>query len=113
MTLVPSIERETFREIGGYAIVEKLREGGMASLYLGTRGGAHGFARPVAIKVMHDHIAAQPRMTQMFVDEALLGSHLQHPNIGHIEEFGEEAGRYYLVMEYIDGCSVSDFRRHH
>lgn len=113
MMSVTEDENDEFSEIGGYAIVEKLREGGMASLYLGTRGGAHGFSRPVAIKVMHDHVAAQPRMTQMFVDEALLGSHLQHPNIGHIEEFGEEAGRYYLVMEYIDGCSVSDFRRHH
>lgn len=113
MTAIPQQNEETFNEIGGYAIVEKLREGGMATLYLGTRGGAHGFSRPVAIKVMHDHVAAQPRMTQMFVDEALLGSHLQHPNIGHIEEFGEEAGRYFLVMEYIDGCSVSDFRRHH
>ncbi|MFK7998490.1 MAG: serine/threonine protein kinase [Polyangiales bacterium] len=113
MTALPQQTDETFNEIGGYAIVEKLREGGMATLYLGTRGGAHGFSRPVAIKVMHDHVAAQPRMTQMFVDEALLGSHLQHPNIGHIEEFGEEAGRYFLVMEYIDGCSVSDFRRHH
>lgn len=104
---------EEFAEIGGYTIVEKLREGGMATLYLGTRGGAHGFTRPVAIKVMQAHVAAQPRMTQMFVDEALLGSHLQHPNIGHVEEFGEELGRYYLVMEYIDGCSISDFRRHH
>lgn len=113
MTALPQTDTENFNEIGGYAIVEKLREGGMATLYLGTRGGAHGFSRPVAIKVMHDHVAAQPRMTQMFVDEALLGSHLQHPNIGHIEEFGEEAGRYFLVMEYIDGCSVSDFRRHH
>ena len=113
MMLNPQTEAENFSEIGGYTIVEKLREGGMASLYLATRGGAHGFSRPVAIKVMHEHIAAQPRMTQMFVDEALLGSHLQHPNIGHIEEFGEEAGRYFLVMEYIDGCSISDFRRHH
>ena len=98
--------------IGGFEIVERLRDGGMASLYLGRRSGARGFSRPVAIKVVHPHLTSRPELLQMFVDEALLGSHLSHPNIVHVEEFGEDAGQYFLVMEYIDGCSVSELRRH-
>lgn len=100
-------------QVGSYTLVEKLRDGGMASLYLAKRSGVHGFTRPVAIKVAHSHLSAQPDFVQMFVDEAILSSHLHHPNIVHVEEFGElDDGRCFLAMEYIDGCSLYELSRH-
>ncbi|MFT5357326.1 MAG: serine/threonine protein kinase, partial [Polyangiales bacterium] len=72
--------------VGDYTLVQKLRDGGMASLFLAKRTGAHGFTRPVAIKIVHTHLSGQAEFVQMFVDEALLSSHLSHPNIVHVEE---------------------------
>jgi serine/threonine protein kinase len=96
------------RWIGDYEIVRRLRVGGMATLYLARLHGAAGFSRLAAIKVIHPHLVEQPQFVEMFVDEARISSYLSHPNIVHVEEFGERDGTYYLVMEYIDGCSATD-----
>ena len=89
-----------------------MTSGGMASLYRARRSGVRGFAREVAIKVVHEQIADQEDFQKMFVDEAILSSHLHHPNIVHVEEFGESDGRMFLVMEFVDGCALSDLLRH-
>ncbi len=96
------------RWIGDYEIVRRLRVGGMATLYLARLHGAAGFTRLAAIKVIHPHLVEQPHFVEMFVDEARISSYLSHPNVVHVEEFGEVDGTYYLVMEYIDGCSAVD-----
>lgn len=83
----------------------------MGSLYLAKRLGADGFARPVAIKVIHDHLASNKRFVKMFVDEARLSARIDHPNVVRVEEFGEADGRYYLVMEYVHGLSLSQTLR--
>jgi serine/threonine-protein kinase len=44
----------------------------------------------------------------MFVDEARICSQISHPNVVHVEEFGEIDGIHYLVMEYLDGCSIGE-----
>lgn len=105
-------DKEPPLRIGPFVVVKELRRGGMATLYLAKRFGARGFARPVVIKVMRPVESEDERLRQMFVDEALLGSHMQHPNIVQMEEFGEEDGANYLVMEYVEGCSVLDLGRH-
>ena len=83
----------------------------MASLFLGRRLGAAGFARPVAIKMIHPHLAQDPEFTEMFVAEALLSARIQHPNVVHVEHLGEIDGHYYLVMELVDGCSLGQIQR--
>jgi len=82
----------------------------MGSLYLGRRKGAAGFARLVAIKVIHSHLASDDSFVRMFVDEALLSSQIVHPNVVHVEELGEQNG-HFLVMEYVHGCSLSQLLR--
>jgi len=94
-------------KVGDYEIVAKLKAGGMATLFLGRRGGAAGFSRHVAIKVVHEHLAADDTFVQMFVDEALLSSKIHHPNVVHVEELRKVDGRYFLVMEYVHGCALS------
>jgi serine/threonine-protein kinase len=93
--------------IGEYQIVARLKSGGMATLFLAQRRGAAGFQRFVAIKVVHPHLASDPAFVRMFVDEALLSARIVHPNVVHVEELGEAEGTYFLVMEYVHGCSLS------
>src|SRR5688500_13260345 len=95
--------------LGPYEIVAPPRAGGMATLFLGRRVGPAGFARHVAIKVVHAHLASDPSFIEMFLDEARLAARIQHPNVVHTEELGEADGMYYLAMEYVHGCSLAQF----
>jgi serine/threonine protein kinase len=93
--------------IRDYEIVARLKAGGMATLFLARRTGAAGFSRHVAMKVVHPHLAADPAFTRMFIDEALLSARIQHPNVVHVEELGEDHGTYFLAMEYVHGSALS------
>ena len=79
----------------------------MGVLYLARRSGNSGFARPVAIKVIHDHLAQNKRFVRMFIDEAKLSAFIDDPHVVRVEEFGQDQGRYFLVMEYVDGASLA------
>ena len=97
--------------IGEYEILERLRHGGMATLFLGRKHGAAGFARNAAIKVIHPHLSFDHEFVRMFVDEARICAQISHPNVIHVEAFGEENGLYYMVMEYLEACAVSELLR--
>ncbi len=99
------------QRIGDYELTADLRSGGMATLFLGRRLGAAGFQRDVAIKIIHPRLADDEQFRQMFLDEAMLSSRIQHPNVVHVEELGEHEGSHYLVMEYVHGCSLSQLQR--
>lgn len=98
-------------EVGDYEIVARIKSGGMATLFLARRRGASGFAKHVAIKVVHPHLAEDPQFVRMFVDEALLSAKIHHPNVVHVEELREVDGQHFLVMEYVDGCSLAQLMR--
>jgi serine/threonine-protein kinase len=93
--------------IGEYEVLAPLRTGGMAALYLGRRAGAAGFSKPVAIKVIHPHLAHDPSFIEMFLDEARLSARIQDPNVVHVEDLGEADGMFYLAMEYVLGAPLS------
>ena len=93
--------------IRDYEIIARLKAGGMATLFLARRGGAAGFSRHVAIKVVHPHLAEDQGFIRMFIDEALLSARIQHPNVVHVEELGEDNGTYFLAMEYVHGSALS------
>ncbi|NOY94369.1 MAG: serine/threonine protein kinase [Deltaproteobacteria bacterium] len=94
-------------QIDHYQVIAQLKSGGMATLFLARRQGAAGFAKHVAIKLIHSHLATNDRFVQMFVDEAMLSARIHHPNVVHVEELGETEGTYYLVMEYVHGGSLA------
>ncbi|MEM1418559.1 MAG: hypothetical protein AAGH15_26935, partial [Myxococcota bacterium] len=75
--------------VAGYEIVRYVRSGGMAALYLARRRGAAGFSKPVAIKVVHPHLAREPRFVRMFLDEARLAARIDHPNVVRTDELLE------------------------
>ncbi len=93
--------------VGEYEILAPLRSGGMAALYLARRAGVAGFSKPVAIKVIHPHLASDPAFVEMFLDEARLSARIADPNVVHVEDLGESDGMLYLAMEYVLGVPLS------
>jgi serine/threonine protein kinase len=96
--------------VGNYRIESRLSEGGMATLVLGRRADDPTSA-PVAIKVIHEHLSEDWQFVRMFIDEALISVRLRHPNVVRTEELGEQNNVYFLVMEYVHGCSLAQLLR--
>jgi serine/threonine-protein kinase len=96
--------------LGRHRIVSRISEGGMATLYLASALDAPG-APLCALKVIHPHLSEDWQFVRMFVDEALISVRLRHPNVVRVDELGEENGTYYLVMEYVHGCTLAQVLR--
>ena len=75
---------------GRYRTEEVLGRGGMASVYLARDGELD---RPVAVKVLAEHLADTPGFRERFLREAKLAAQLSHPNIVQVFDVGEEQGR--------------------
>jgi len=85
-----------------YVITKQVGKGGMGAVYLASQ---EPLSRMVAIKVLHG--TADETTVARFQREARLIAQLQHPHIVGLIDFGEDNGRLYLVMEYIDGESLT------
>ncbi|MEW5739464.1 MAG: serine/threonine-protein kinase [Myxococcota bacterium] len=98
--------------LGKYTLGERLGVGGMAEVFLATYCPEGGFERRVAIKRMLPSLAAHPESVALFRREAEVGSALAHPNLVNVLDFGStETGGLFLVMEYVDGCTLSELLR--
>ncbi len=86
----------------------RLATGGMAEIWLAREHGAAGLERFVVIKRLLPHLANEPSIVDMFVSEARFVARLVHPNVVQIHELGEDAQGYFLVMEYVEGCTVRE-----
>jgi len=99
---------------GKYEVLELAGEGGMAKVYRGQTHGAGGFTRPVAIKRVLAPLSQNPEFLKMFVEEARVVSELDHPSIAQIHDFDRDrTGEYYLVLEWVDGLTLLDWREAH
>jgi serine/threonine protein kinase len=93
-------------KLGRYQLVERLAVGGMAELYKARVIGAHGFQKPVVIKKILPHLAADAAFVAMFIDEANITARLDHPKIAQVLELGTIQDQLYMAMEYVDGIDV-------
>lgn len=99
-------------QLGRYPVDRMLARGGMGEVYLGRVVGAHGFERPIVIKVIRTELLANERVALMFVDEARIAAGLHHRNIVQILDFDLFDGGAFLVCEHVDGIDLRALLRH-
>jgi serine/threonine protein kinase len=102
----PEYTEHTGQKLDRFELIAELAVGGMGAVYLARLGGAGGFQRLYAIKLLHEHLAKNEDFVSMFLDEARLAARIHHPNVVPIVEIGTTEAGYYLVMEYIEGDTV-------
>ncbi len=93
---------------GRYELHRRIGRGGMAEVYLARD---RLLDRPVAIKILFPEFATDPAFVARFRREAQSAANLTHPNIVGVYDWGKERGTYYIVMEYVDGRTVSEVIR--
>lgn len=91
------------RSFGKYRPIVELGHGGMATVYLAASQGPRGFAKLVVVKELNDDLAVDSEFASMFVDEARLAARINHPHVVQTYEVDENDGRFFIVMEYIEG----------
>jgi len=91
-------------KVGRYELVEKIGRGGMGVVY---RGRDSVLGRPVAVKMLVSDVDVSEETRERFFREARSAGQLTHRNILTIYDFGEEDGRAYIVMELLQGESLT------
>ncbi len=91
-----------------YEMHRKIARGGMSDVYLARD---LLLDRPVAVKVMFPEYAKDQTFVERFRREAQSAANLSHPNIVNVYDWGKEANTYFIVMEYVEGRSLSDIIR--
>ena len=94
-------------QISSYRLEGEIARGGMGIVY---RGVHTVFEEVVAIKAIFPELTLNPELRERFVNEAKIQRRLQHPNIVQIREFLIEQGKFYIVMEYVEGKTLERFR---
>jgi serine/threonine-protein kinase len=90
---------------GKYRIIEEIGQGGMGVVF---KAEDIKLERPIALKFLPPHLADVPELTERFLIEARAAAALSHPNICVIHEVGEDDGRPYIAMEYVEGETLRD-----
>ncbi|MCK5376794.1 MAG: protein kinase, partial [Acidobacteria bacterium] len=85
----------------------------MGSVYQAQQLGNAGFSKTVAIKTILDLFAADEEFVRLFIGEAKLVADLVHENIVQVYDLGLSEGRYFIVMEYVEGITLEAFVRMH
>ena len=91
-------------QLGPYEILSPIGAGGMGEVY---KARDTRLDRTVAIKVLPEHVAADPDLKQRFEREAKTSSSLNHPHICTLYDIGNQDGIDFLVMEYLDGETLA------
>jgi serine/threonine protein kinase len=104
MDTVPKMTAETLGR-GRYRVERPIGHGAMGTVVL-ARDTVLG--RVVAVKVLAGHLSGDDAFRRRFLREARLAARLCHPNVVQVFDAGEEDGRPFLVMEYVDSETVAD-----
>lgn len=88
-----------------YVIERRVARGGMATVYQAID---QRLERPVAIKIMHPHLAEDEEFTKRFIQEARQAARLAHPNIVNVFDQGQEGAITFIVMEYLPGITLRE-----
>ena len=102
-TLHPNMSLEAGTRLGSYEIVRPIGAGAMGEVY---RAKDLKLGREVALKVLLKEFASDPDRLRRFEQEARAASALNHPNIVHIYDIGQEDDTHYIVMELVRGSNL-------
>ncbi|MBV8756215.1 MAG: substrate-binding domain-containing protein [Deltaproteobacteria bacterium] len=93
-----------------YRLIANLGRGGMADVFLAARLGPASFTKLVVMKRLRSDLV-EPQFRTLMLDEARLAARLHHANIVQTNEVSDRDGLPYLIMEYLEGCSVAQVMR--
>lgn len=79
----------------------------MARVYLAVTQKAHGFTKLLVLKVLRNELDLDGEFLEMFEREARVAARLNHPNVVQTYEIGEDQGRHFIAMEYLEGQPLS------
>jgi serine/threonine protein kinase len=99
------------RPAGQYYLMEKIAQGGMAEIFKGLSYDVHGIKKTVCIKKILPHLAADQEFIASLIDEAKLAVKLVQGNIAQTYDLGKVGDDYFMVMEYVDGRSLSQIHK--
>jgi serine/threonine-protein kinase len=94
-----------------YELLVPLAAGGMAQVFVGQKRAAAGFTRLVAIKKAHRQIARDPSSRAEIIEEVRVASKIHHPNLVAVHDVEELDGELLLIMDYVEGATVSELVR--
>ena len=97
------------KKLGRYEIRSKIGAGGMGEVYLAQDTKLD---RKVALKILPTELAANQDRLRRFTLEAKAAAQLNHPNIAHIYEIGEDNGTNFIAMEFVDGQTLRENSGH-
>lgn len=90
-------------KLGDFEILEIAGAGGMGVVY---KARQQSLERDVALKVIKDEIASEPEYRERFLREAKLAASVDHPHVVTVYDVGDEGGRLFLAMQWIDGSDL-------
>lgn len=96
------------KTFGRYEVLRSLGSGGMGEVFLARQRGVAGVDRLVVLKTVLPHLARDPGFIERFVDEMRVSMLLTHGNIVQVYDVGEEGGRYYMAMEWVEGLDLRE-----
>src|ERR1700676_1256815 len=91
--------------LGDYEIVSVAGSGGMGVVYKATQ---RSLGRVVALKVIREEIGSDSEYRERFLREARLAASVDHPNIVTVYDVGDQEGRLFLAMQWIDGEDLGE-----
>lgn len=95
--------------VGGFVVEHKLGAGGMGSVWF-ARNAITG--EPAAVKVAHAELLQHPAHLDRFLKEAMAAMRVKHDNVVRTVDVSQlPDGRYYLIMEYLDGLDLGEYMR--
>ena len=92
---------------GQYYLMEKIAQGGMAEIFKGLSYDVHGIKKTVCIKKILPNIAASQEFIDTLIDEAKIAVTLSHGNIAQVHDLGKVGEDYFMVMEFVEGKTLS------
>src|SRR5262249_30208425 len=97
--------------VGRFEILLPIASGGMATVYLARSRGLGGFERDVALKLTLAHLRDSPEFSRELLEEAKLTVRIRHANVVQVLDVGDDPSGLYVVMDYIEGDTLSGLVR--